>query len=112
MEVIDQHLPRLVNGIIARGGRCIITADHGNCEEMYEKDKKTGLFLRDTDGDYKSKTSHTLNPVPCAIVGAGLDGAVWAHTVEAPGVVNLAATSLNLLGFSAPDDDVLGVVGF
>ena len=44
MEVIDQHLPRLVNGIIARGGRCIITADHGNCEEMYEKDKKTGTF--------------------------------------------------------------------
>ena len=41
------------------GGVALITADHGNADEMYELDKKTKL------PSGKAKTSHTLNPVPC-----------------------------------------------
>ena len=45
----------------------IITADHGNCDEMFELDKKTGEPVRGEDGRLKAKTSHTLNAVPCYV---------------------------------------------
>ena len=105
METTDLALERLVSAITARGGRCLVTADHGNCEEMYERDRKTGLFMRRDDGSLKPKTSHTLNPVPVAAVGAGLPATLtWNDAASAPGLANISATCLHLLGLEAPED--------
>ncbi|PIE17408.1 MAG: phosphoglycerate mutase (2,3-diphosphoglycerate-independent) [Proteobacteria bacterium] len=105
MEAVDLSLGRLVDGILARGGVAIVTADHGNCDEMFMRDRKRGGFVASDDGQgFKPLTSHTLNPVPIAIVGGGAgERFVWSD-VEAPGLSNVAATCLNLLGFEAPED--------
>ena len=62
VESVDQHLGRLLQ-VVEQAGAALVTADHGNCEEMYERDKKTGLFARRDDGSLKPKTSHTTNQV-------------------------------------------------
>ena len=105
MEFMDGQLEELVNFLSAKGYVSIVTADHGNCEEMAESNAKTGELKRQPDGSLKPKTSHTLNPVPYAIVGEGAGTHfVVDDTVENAGVANLAATILNLLGYEAPAD--------
>ena len=68
----------------------IITADHGNADEMYEKSK-------DPTAPPKAKTSHTLNKVPLIITGADV-----ALKEGKFGLANIAATVTDLLGFE-PD---------
>ena len=104
MEALDLQLARILKVLDKVGGVALITADHGNADEMYEMDKKTGLPKADKNGNYKSKTSHTLNPVPCIIYDNVTSG---AYTVKADegnfGLSNVAATMVNLMGFEAPD---------
>ena len=103
MEALDLQLARILKALDKVGGVALITADHGNADEMYEMDKKTGLPKADKNGNYKSKTSHTLNPVPCIIYDNVTNG---AYTVKADegkfGLSNVAATMVNLMGFKAP----------
>jgi len=86
------------------GGVALITADHGNADEMYEMDKKTGMPKADKNGNYKSKTSHTLNPVPCIFYDN--TDAKNHYTVKKDGsfgLSNVAATTVNLMGYEAPE---------
>ena len=104
MEALDLQLGRILPVVDALGGVALITADHGNADEMYEMDKKTGLPKADKNGNYKSKTSHTLNPVPCIIYDN--TDAKEHYTVKADGsfgLSNVAATTVNLMGYKAPD---------
>jgi 2,3-bisphosphoglycerate-independent phosphoglycerate mutase len=105
MEFLDAQLQELVSALSEKGYVSIVTADHGNCEEMAERDPKTGQLRKKPDGSFKPKTSHTLNPVPVAIVGDGAGSRfVLDETVKVAGVANLAATALTLLGFLPPVD--------
>ena len=72
------------------GGVAIITADHGNADEMYDVDKKTGLPKTNKDGSIKAKTSHTLNPVPC-ILYDNVTGGRLSLKEGSWGLSNLAA---------------------
>ena len=104
MEALDLQLGRILPVVDALGGVALITADHGNADEMYEMDKKTGLPKADKNGNYKSKTSHTLNPVPCIIYDN--TDAKNHYSVKAEGsygLSNVAATTVNLLGYKAPE---------
>lgn len=81
----------------------MVTADHGNAEDMAKRDK-SGEPLRDKDGKVQTLTSHTLNPVPIAIGGPGLAPGVRFRTdLASAGLANVAATVMNLHGFQAPD---------
>ena len=104
MEALDLQLARILAAVDKAGGVALITADHGNADEMYELDKKTGLPKADKNGHYKAKTSHTLNPVPCIIYDNFHSD---AYTVKEDrgefGLSNVAATMVNLLGYEAPD---------
>ncbi len=103
MEALDLQLGRILPVVDALGGVALITADHGNADEMYEMDKK-GQPKTDANGNYKSKTSHTLNPVPCIIYDN--TEAKEHYTVKADGsygLSNVAATTVNLMGYKAPD---------
>jgi 2,3-bisphosphoglycerate-independent phosphoglycerate mutase len=103
VEAVDLCLGRLLPVIKALGGTAIITADHGNADEMYEMDKKGGVKME--NGKPKSKTSHTLNPVPAIIYDPAFNGEYEIDsTVLKPGLANVAATSLGLMGFKAPED--------
>ena len=103
MEALDLQLARILKALDKVGGVALITADHGNADEMYEMDKKTGLPKADKNGNFKSKTSHTLNPVPCIIYDNVTNGAYSVKADEGNfGLSNVAATMVNLMGFEAP----------
>ncbi len=94
METVDRCLARLVEMIDELGGVLVFTADHGNAEDMFQE----------KDGERVIKTSHTLNPVPFVIHDPGFQGEYAMATVDEPGLNNIAATLLNLLGYGAPAD--------
>ena len=113
MEALDIQLGRLLTVIDKMGGVALITADHGNADEMYETDKK-GQPKAGKDGSFKAKTSHTLNRVPCIIYDN--TDAAKCYTVKADdgrfGLSNVAATMVNLMGYAAPemwDESVIDV---
>jgi len=102
MEALDLCLTRLLPVIDSLGGMAIITADHGNADEMYEIDKKTDQPAKSKDGKIKAKTSHTLNPVPCIFYDNQHKDAYQLADLPERGLANLASTTVNLLGFEAP----------
>jgi 2,3-bisphosphoglycerate-independent phosphoglycerate mutase len=102
VEAVDLSLGRIIPVIEKLNGAVIVTADHGNCDEMYEVDGKSGDFKRDEAGRLRSKTSHTLNAVPCYIYVPGNPTFRLNEAVTDPGLANIAATTLQLLGFERP----------
>ncbi|MBR4062043.1 MAG: 2,3-bisphosphoglycerate-independent phosphoglycerate mutase [Clostridia bacterium] len=104
MEALDLQLARILTVVDKLGGVAVITADHGNADEMAELDKKTKTPKTNKDGSYKAKTSHTLNPVPCIIYDASGEGRISVKADNGQfGLSNVAATVVNLLGYEAPD---------
>jgi 2,3-bisphosphoglycerate-independent phosphoglycerate mutase len=86
VETVDQGLGRVIEAVRARGGFALVTADHGNAEQMI--DPVTG-------GPH---TAHTLNPVPVLIAGEP------RHRLR-PGILaDVAPTLLELLGLAAPPE--------
>ena len=94
VETVDQCVGELLNVIKELKGIAVVTADHGNSDEM---------FTLDRNGVKIPKTSHTLNPVPFAIYDPGYNGEYEMAELERPGLSNVAATLLNLLGYEKVD---------
>lgn len=84
VEAVDHCIGRVVDALKAVGGECIITADHGNCEQML--DYESG----------QAHTAHTSDPVPLIYVGRP------ALAVEGGILSDIAPTMLNLLGMPVP----------
>ena len=104
MEALDIQLARIIAAVDKAKGVALITADHGNADEMYEIDKKSGMPKADKNGNYKAKTSHTLNPVPCIIYDNFYSDKYSVKNDEGNfGLSNVAATMVNLMGYEAPD---------
>jgi 2,3-bisphosphoglycerate-independent phosphoglycerate mutase len=99
IEAVDLALGRLLAAVDAAGGVALVTADHGNADEMYEIDKKTKQPATNPDGSYQAKTSHTLNPVPLILYDNVSGGRLGLRQTETAGLSNIAATTANLLGF-------------
>lgn len=102
VEAVDLQLGRLIPVIQQLRGALIVTADHGNADEMFQLDKK-GRIKQDEAGRQVVKTSHTLNPVPMHVYAPGHRLAL-DPSVAQPGLANFAATALQLLGLQAPED--------
>ena len=85
VETVDLMLHRIIEAVNQVNGILIITADHGNADEMYEKSK-------DPNALPKPKTSHTLNKVPFLIVGKDLKFKEGDF-----GLANIASTVTDLL---------------
>ncbi len=102
VEAVDLCLGRLLPAIKRLNGVALITADHGNADEMYEIDKKGGVKME--NGRPKAKTSHTLNPVPFIVYDPQFGGAYRLRSdIAKPGLANVAATTLDLMGYEAPE---------
>ena len=99
VEAVDLCLARLLPVIAELGGVALVTADHGNADEMYEVDKQGGVKIE--NGKPKAKTCHTLNAVPFIIYDPRFAGE-YALSLDKPGLANVAATALDLLGWVPP----------
>jgi 2,3-bisphosphoglycerate-independent phosphoglycerate mutase len=95
VEAVDTCVGELLDAVARVEGIAVVTADHGNADEMSSIDK---------NGKRTVKTAHTLNPVPFAIYDPSYGGEyVMAH-LEKRGLSNVAATLLNLMGYDKPED--------
>ena len=103
MEAMDLQIGRIWDAIRKAGGVMVVTADHGNADDMYEHGKDGSLKLK-KDGEPKSKTSHSLNPVPCIICDSAYNGEYSKELKTGLGISSIPATLMNLLGYDAPED--------
>ncbi|MRR15565.1 MAG: 2,3-bisphosphoglycerate-independent phosphoglycerate mutase [Deltaproteobacteria bacterium] len=95
VEIADQCVGELLQVIKKTGGIAVVTADHGNADEMFTIDKKGAKAI---------KTAHSLNPVPFIIYDPLYRGEYRMADIEEKGLSNIAATLLNLLGYEKPED--------
>jgi 2,3-bisphosphoglycerate-independent phosphoglycerate mutase len=99
MEAVDLCLRRVIREIRRQQGIAVVTADHGNAEQMFDVA---------ADGSRKVRTSHSLNPVALSIFDPREDAGGPALRQPNPdehyGLANVAATCLELLGLRAPDE--------
>ena len=85
LETLDGCVARVIEAIENNGDYLIVTADHGNCEQMI--DYETG----------EPHTAHTTNPVPLALVGKDVK-------LKEGRLADLAPTMLELMGFEKPQE--------
>ena len=87
VHAVDACAAKVVDAILKTGGRCIITADHGNCEKMWD------------EVEHVPFTAHTTNPVPCILV----DNTRKDAKLRTGGrLSDLAPTLLQLLNLPVP----------
>ncbi len=82
VEVVDACVGRIVNEVLKRKGKVLITADHGNAEQKRFKGQPS--------------TAHTTNPVPCCLIGASY------KKLRKGGLGDVAPTILKALGIKPP----------
>lgn len=87
VHAVDECVGRLVKAILKNGGRCIITADHGNCELMMLNGEKM--------------TAHTTNPVPIIYVGKDADRYSF---IEGGRLSDIAPTLLKIMDIPQPEE--------
>ena len=102
VEAVDLCIARIKKAVDKVGGVMVITADHGNADDMYEH-KKDGSIPSE-NGVKKVKTAHSLNPVPCIVYDPEFKGDYSKELKAGLGISSIAATCINLLGFDAPAD--------
>lgn len=86
VEVLDREVGRVLDAAVDNGYSVVLTADHGNCEEMV--DPATGL----------PHTQHTVYPVPCLVI----DREAWRLSTNA-GLSAVTPTLLELMGLEKPE---------
>ncbi|MGQ4873048.1 MAG: 2,3-bisphosphoglycerate-independent phosphoglycerate mutase [Promethearchaeia archaeon] len=96
-ETVDKCVKEVVDVVDSLNGISIVTADHGNLEDMSEE----------------FRTAHTLNPVMFAIIDSGYNGEyIIREDIQKPGLGNVAATILNLLGYENPPEFMPSLIKF
>ncbi len=103
MGAVDLCLQRVYESVRKTGGVLLVTADHGNADDMYEHDKK-GEVKYDASGAPCRKTAHSLNPVPCIIYDPENKGEYSSDLKPGLGISSVAATVIELLGYQPPAD--------
>ena len=88
VETVDGCVGAIVDKTLEKGGRLIVTADHGNSEQMF--DPETGA----------AHTAHTTYPVECIVVGEGLEGATLR---EGGCLADVMPTAFALMGLDKPE---------
>ena len=104
---VDKAVKSIVEETLTRDGTVLITADHGNCEEMLTFDKSSFYF---TTSEGKVNTEHSNNPVPVYIIGNKhkiviVDGVVQSgvkYNINGS-LSDVAPTILALAGIKKPD---------
>ena len=102
-EECDACVKELLDLVEELGGMFLVTADHGNADDMVQRDKKGNALTDKATGALLPLTSHTLAPVPVAIGGPALPESVkFRDDLPDAGLANVTATYVNIMGFQAP----------
>ncbi|MCB9689206.1 MAG: 2,3-bisphosphoglycerate-independent phosphoglycerate mutase [Alphaproteobacteria bacterium] len=109
VEAVDLQVGRIWEAVKAANGVLFVTADHGNADEMWMKDKKSKAAKLGPDGRPLPRPSHTLNPVPFVICDAR--GELRLADVADPGLASAGTTVLAALGLQPPDDYAPSLIG-
>ncbi|MFW6361112.1 MAG: 2,3-bisphosphoglycerate-independent phosphoglycerate mutase [Spirochaetota bacterium] len=104
MSALDLSLARIKTAVEKAGGVMIVSADHGNSDDMFARDKKTGEVKYKENGKPQAKTSHSLNPVPCILFDPEYRDDYSKELRSGLGISSLAATCMELLGYEPPED--------
>ena len=107
VEAVDLQIGRLWEATQAVGGILIITADHGNADDMFMRNK-AGDPLKNAEGTYVPRTSHTLAPVPFIVCDPR--GRRELHNHDGASIAAIGTTVLELLGVPVPEDYLPGLV--
>jgi len=101
IEAVDTAIGHIIDALEKVGGYALITADHGNAEEMK-------IFKNDTS---EPCTKHSVNPVPCILFDPAFDGSYQLRQAKdgadiniQPGLSHLAGTLFDIMGYSVPND--------
>lgn len=95
VETVDECVGELLRVIDELQGIAVVTADHGNADEMFTIDKNGKKWIR---------TAHSLNPVPFAIYDPAYKGEYEMTELKRRGLSNVASTLMNLLGYEKVQD--------
>ncbi len=95
VEIVDQCVAQLIQTIDELNGILVYTSDHGNADQM---------FTKNANGDRVPMTSHTLAPVPFVIYDPQNNSEYDLIPPIDAGLSHIASTTLNLLGYQAPED--------
>jgi 2,3-bisphosphoglycerate-independent phosphoglycerate mutase len=87
IECLDQCMSKVWQALAKQGGKLLITADHGNAEEMFD------------EVTHQAHTAHTSEPVPLVYVGDD-----WHFTQLTGSLIDIAPTLLALIGISPPKE--------
>jgi len=105
VEVVDLCLARLVDAVRKADGLLLVTADHGNADQMWMRNKKGEVAL-DEEGDPVPRTSHSLNRVPFVVYDPRGELAVRDGD---HGLAAIGTTLIELCGLCAPEGYVEGL---
>ena len=86
VKVTDECVKKVLDTILSVGGQALLTADHGNCDYMFDPNTKAPF------------TAHTTNPVPFAVIGA--DGVKGLQ--DGGKLCDIAPTMLDMMGLEIP----------
>ena len=103
VETVDLCLGRLIAAAKKTGAILVISADHGNSDDMYEHAKDGSVKVDKKTGLPKARTAHSLNPVPAVIFDPANAAKAKLTDKTGLGISSLAATCLNLLGYRTPE---------
>lgn len=101
LEFLDKCITRIIETAENSNTVVLITADHGNADEMYQLDKKGNVIMGQTNSP-TPKTSHTLNPVNFSLYDSQNRFSL-NEKIPNPGLGNIASTILDLLGYEKPE---------
>ena len=107
VSAVDLCLGRLLSWVEEKKAILLVTADHGNADQMFQVDSKTGEYILDPKtGRPAPLTSHTLNPVPFLLYDplGGERNYRMRKDLPVPGLADIAATILDLMGFAPPEE--------
>ena len=111
LEAMDLQPMRLKEDADRTGSVLLITADHGNADDMYEHAKNGDVKLK-ADGTPQAKTSHSLNPVPFIIYDPEYKGEYSEKLNEGLGIASVASTCIRFLDYSVPKNYVDSIIEY
>jgi 2,3-bisphosphoglycerate-independent phosphoglycerate mutase len=107
VAAVDLQLARIERAVREVGGVLLVTADHGNADEKWMREK--GKLVRGPDGRIRARPSHSLAPVPFIVIDPA-ERLTVRRDLAKPGIAQIGATLLELCGLQAPADYLPGLV--